>query len=209
MRAFNVLRAGEVVIPKEQVAPQEFGCLECLQESKSQLCHDFHLEVEVCQDEKNPPKFCGIFSNHLNANELRVDWSEKMLHSSEIRPLESFPKQHFVLHLARSLAVAHEDLGGSSPPIHVKQRQPAPSRGETLSTTPVPVSPRVAGPLPSARAHEFVLYTWETTFHSRQHVDLSASDVQALREELAEHGYRAAPCMTSSMRLVPTWKLLY
>lgn len=132
-----------------------------------------------------------------------------MLHSSEIQPLESFRKQHFVLHLARSLAVAHEDLGGSSPPIHVKQRQPAPSRGETLSTTPVPVSPRVAGPLPSARAHEFVLYTWETTFHSRQHVDLSASDVQALREELAEHGYRAAPCMTSSMRLVPTWKLLY
>ena len=130
-----------------------------------------------------------------------------MLRSSELQPLESFLKQHFVLHLARFLAVAHEDLGGSSPPIDVKQRQRAPSCGETLSATPVPVSPRVAGPLSSPTANDLVLYTSETTRHSRQHLDMSVSDVQALREELAEHGYRATPCMTSSMRRVPTRKL--
>lgn len=46
----------------------------------------------------------------------------------------------------------------------------------------------MTGPFLSPTEHKFVPCTSEIIFYSRQYIHMSVSDVQALREELAEHG---------------------
>ena len=57
----------------------------------------------------------------------------------------------------------------------------------------------MTGPFSSPTVHKFVPYTSEIIFYSRQYVHMSVSDVQALREELAEHGYTATPYIILSI----------